>query len=559
MSVVRPLDPRLLRYARITRVFLIITVVIGSLLALLLVAQAFLLATIITKVFQSGAELNEVMAYVWLLVAVIVARMALTYLAELSAHASAAQAKSQLRSALITHAMGLGPVWLASRGEGQLATLATRGIDALDAYFSKYLPMLVLAVTVPLIGGVTIVTQDWLAAVIIAITIPLIPIFMILIGLYTKTRVDRQWRTLNVLSGHFLDVVAGLPTLAVFGRAKAQAQNIRRIGDEYRKATLKVLRISFLSSFALELMSTLSVALIAVSIGLRLVEGNFTLFAGLVVLILAPDVYLPLRQVGANFHAAADGLSAAEQVFEVLDTPLPVAGSNSAVPNPATAAITVEELTVSYPGREEPAISDFSARISPGVITAIVGESGCGKSTLLSVLLGFVAPTSGQVRIGDADLAELDIDAWRARIGYVPQRPRLMSLSLRDNVRLGNPQASDNTVLAALRDAGAESIVAELPQGLDTMLGEGGRVLSVGQSRRVALARALCQGAEMLLLDEPTAALDAATEAEVLSAVAAVAAGKTVIVVAHRASLVAIADEVITMPTFVSAAAKAQP
>ena len=544
----RPLDPRLLTYARVTRKFLVASVIIGTAIALLAVVQAFALAGIITEVFQAGAGLAEVTDAIWVLVAVILARVALSYLAEVVANSTAAKAKSQLRTALLDHVMKLGPVWLARRGEGELAALTTRGINALDAYYARYLPMLVLAVTVPIVGGVTILTQDLLAAVIVALTLPLIPVFMVLVGLYTKGRVDRQWRTLGVLSGHFLDVVAGLPTLAVFGRAKAQAANIRRIGDAYRVATLRVLRVSFLSSLVLELLATLSVALIAVSIGLRLVEGNFTLYAGLVVLILAPEVYLPLRMVGASFHAAAEGLGAAEGVFEVLDTEPPATGSRTDVPDPSRVGIEIRDLSVEYADRGAPALDGFSGQIAPGRMTALVGPSGSGKTTLLNVLLGFVQPNSGEVRIGDVDLAELDPDAWRAHVAYVPQRPRLLSMSLRDNVALGAPDADDDRIVAALTAAGATDVLDSLPDGLDTPLGEGGHGLSVGQQRRVAVARALLRDAPLVLLDEPTAALDVATEADVLAAVKEHARGRTVVVVAHRTSLAELADDVVVVP-----------
>ena len=544
----RPLDPRLLKYARVTRVFLVASVLIGTAVAGLAVVQAFALAGIITEVFQAGADLADVSTQVGVLVAVVLARVVLSYLSEVAANASAAQAKSQLRSALLEHVMRLGPVWLAGRGEGELATLATRGVDALDAYFARYLPMLVLAVTVPIVGGVAILTQDVLAAVIVALTLPLIPLFMVLVGLYTQSRVDRQWRTLGVLSGHFLDVVAGLPTLAVFGRAKAQAASIRRIGDAYRVATLRVLRVAFLSSLVLELLATLSVALIAVSIGLRLVGGDFTLYAGLVVLILAPEVYLPLRLVGANFHAAAAGLGAAEQVFDVLETAPPATGIRTDVPDPASSRITVDHLSVSYPERTEHALHDLSLTIEPGRITALVGPSGCGKSTLLAVMLGFVAPTAGAVRIGEVDVAEFDPDTWRSRVAYVPQRPRLLALSLRENVALGAPEATDEQITAALHAAGATDVLTELPDGLDTHLGDGGRGLSVGQQRRVAVARALLRDAPLVLMDEPTAALDVATEADVLRGLRTHAAGRTIVVVAHRESLAELADDIVRMP-----------
>lgn len=545
----RPLDPRLLRYAEATRGFLVACVVIGSAVAGLVVVQAFALADIITGVFQDGLGLAQLRQVLVLLVAVIVARAVLLYLAEIVAHRAGAKAKNQLRQGLLAHALNLGPGWLAGRGAGELATLATRGIDGLDAYFARYLPMLVLAVTVPIIGGVAILSQDVLSALIVALTLPLIPVFMILVGRFTQSRVDRQWRTLGVLSGHFLDVVAGLPTLAVFGRAKAQAESIRRIGDQYRLATMKVLRVSFLSSLVLELLATLSVAMIAVGIGLRLVGGGgFTLRAGLVVLILAPEVYLPLRMVGANFHAAAEGLGAAERVLDILETPVPPRGERTDVPDPARSSLVVRELTVAYPDRPVPALAGVSMEIRPGVITAITGPSGCGKSTLLAVLMGFVAPTAGEIRLAGEDLAEFDVDVWRESVGYVPQVPHLLTRSLRENVALGRPDASDEEILAALTAAGADGLAASLPAGLDTVVGEAGRGLSAGQTRRVALARALVRDCPLLLLDEPTAALDAATEAAALANLVADSRERTVVVVAHRPALLAIADVVIELP-----------
>ena len=540
----KPLDPRLLQYARATRGFLVACVVIGSAVAGLVVVQAFALANIITAVFQRGATLEVVRSSIIIVVGVILARALLLWLAEVAAQRSAAKAKSQLRTALVAQVLRLGPTWIAGQGEGELTTLSTRGIDGLDAYFAKYLPMLVLAVTVPIIGGVAILTQDVLAAIIVAVTLPLIPIFMILVGRFTQSRVDRQWRTLGVLSGHFLDIVSGLPTLAVFGRAKAQAHNIRVIGDQYRVATMKVLRVSFLSSLVLELLATLSVAMIAVSIGLRLVGGNFSLKAGLVVLILAPEVYLPLRLVGANFHAAAEGLGAAGKALDIIQTEPAAAGTSTDIPDPGTETITVDRLTVEYPGRPVPALDQVSLLIQPGLTTAITGPSGCGKSTLLAVLLGFTAPSGGKVRVGDADLAELDPDLWRQRVAYVPQSPHIFTMTLRENVVLGRPDADDSEVAAALADAGAD-FVADLPDGLDTLLGESGRTLSAGQTRRIALARALLRRAPLLLLDEPTAALDAATEARIL---AQLGGDRTVVLVAHRPALLAIADRVVELP-----------
>lgn len=318
----KPIDPRLLRYARATRLFLIAVVGLGVVGAVLVIAQAMLIAEAVVGAFQQGMSAAELRTPLLLLVAVAVGRAVVAWLTELAAHRASAAVKSELRGRLLERSAELGPGWLGGQRTGSLVALATRGVDALDDYFSRYLPQLGLAVVVPIAVLARIVTEDWVSAAIIVGTLPLIPVFMMLIGWATQSRMDRQWQLLSRLSGHFLDVVIGLPTLKVFGRAKAQADSIRRITGEYRRATMRTLRIAFISSFALELLSTLSVALVAVTIGMRLVHGEMHLYDGLVILVLAPEAYLPLRQVGAQYHAAAEGLSAAEEIFEVLETPV---------------------------------------------------------------------------------------------------------------------------------------------------------------------------------------------------------------------------------------------
>ncbi|MFD5130645.1 thiol reductant ABC exporter subunit CydC, partial [Streptomyces olindensis] len=432
---------------------------------------------------------------------------------------------------------------------------ATRGVDALDDYFSRYLPQLGLAVVVPVAVLARIVTEDWVSAAIIVGTLPLIPVFMVLIGWATQSRMDRQWRLLSRLSGHFLDVVAGLPTLKVFGRAKAQAESIRRITGEYRRATMRTLRIAFISSFALELLATISVALVAVTIGMRLVHGEMDLYIGLVILILAPEAYLPLRQVGAQYHAAAEGLAAAEEIFAVLETSVPAPGSK-AVPE---GALAFEGVTVRYPGRSADAVSEVSFTVEPGETVALVGPSGAGKSTLLHVLLGFVPPAEGRVRVGGVDLAEADLEQWRSRVAWVPQRPHLFAGTIAENVRLARPGADDEAVRRALRDAGALEFVDALPEGVGTRLGEDGTGLSAGQRQRLALARAFLADRPVLLLDEPTAALDGATEAEVVAAVRRLAAGRTVLLVVHRPALLGVADRVVRLAEPEATAAPSAP
>ena len=425
--------------------------------------------------------------------------------------------------------------------------LATRGLDALDGYFSLYLPQLLLAVIVPLVVLVAVVGKDWISAAIIAFTIPLIPLFMALVGATTRERMDRQMRTLQRLAGHFLDVVAGLPTLKVFGRAKAQAASIRETSERYRETALSKLRVTFLSSLILELVATFSVALVAVAIGLRLMGGEIGLRTALFALVLAPEAYLPLRQLGANYHASAEGMAAAEQVFAVLEEPLPARGTRRAVPNMAVADISVEGLCVTYPDRSEPALDDVSLSIEAGEVLALAGPSGCGKSTLLSVLLGLTVPERGTVSVGDVELADLDPTAWHAQLAWVPQRPHLFAASIAENVRLGRRDASSKELWNAVRAAGLADVVADLPDGLDTVLGDHGAGLSAGERQRVALARAFLRDSPLLLLDEPTANLDGQTEHEVLEAVRRLSHGRTVVLVAHRPALLSLADRVVTL------------
>ncbi|MFH9981602.1 thiol reductant ABC exporter subunit CydD [Streptomyces sp. NPDC017179] len=539
----KPIDPRLLRHARATRLFLVAVVGLGAIGACLVIAQAMLIAEVVVGAFQHRMPVAELRTPLLLLAVVACGRALVSWLTELAAHRASAAVESELRGRLLERAAALGPGWLSGQRTGSLVALATRGVDALDDYFSRYLPQLGLAVAVPVAVLARIVTEDWVSAAIIIATLPLIPVFMMLIGWATQSHMDRQWRLLSQLSGHFLDVVAGLPTLKVFGRAKAQAEAIRRITGEYRRATMRTLRIAFLSSFALELLATLSVALVAVTIGMRLVSGDMDLYVGLVILVLAPEAYLPLRQVGAQYHAAAEGLAAAEEIFAVLETPVPESGTGD-VP---TGALTFEGVSVRYPGRSADAVTDVSFSVRPGETVALVGPSGAGKSTLLNVLLGFVKPSAGRVRVAEADLADVDLEQWRSRIAWVPQRPHLYAGTIAENVRLARPDADDTAVRGALADAGALEFVDALPEAMETRLGEDGAGLSAGQRQRLALARAFLADRPVLLLDEPTAALDGATEAEVVDAVRRLSSGRTVLLVVHRPALLDVADRVVRL------------
>lgn len=559
----KPVDPRLLRHARATRWFLAASVALGLAGAGLVIAQAVLVADVVVGAFQHGRGLGALTPQLLALAGVAAGRGLVAWLTELAAHRASAAVKSELRLRLLRHATGLGPQWLGGQRSGELVALATRGVDALDDYFARYLPQLALAVVVPVAVLARIVLSDWLSAAIIAGTLPLIPVFMALIGWATQSRMDRQWQVLGRLSHHFLDVVAGLPTLKVFGRAKAQAASVRRITDQYRRATLRTLRIAFVSSFALELLSTVSVALVAVAIGMRLVNGDMGLATGLTVLVLAPEAYLPIRQVGTHYHASVEGLAAAEQIFAVLETPAPVRGA--AVPPADPAELRLAGLTVRHPDAEQPVFSGLTLTVRRGEAVALTGPSGIGKSTVLAAVLGFAPAEDGAVRLAagpddaGAALTAADPELWRARIAWVPQQPHLFAGTIAENVALARPDATAAQLRAALEAAHAWEFVAALPQREATVLGDGGRGLSAGQRQRLALARAFLADRPVVLLDEPTANLDGESEAAVVAAVRALAVGRTVLFTAHRPALLAAATRVVPLASVAAIPAAAGP
>lgn len=529
----RPLDPRLLRYAGAARAHLIGAVALGAVVTGLVLAQAGLLANALAGTGPRTVTLAA-------LVAVVAARALASYGGEVSALRAAATVKSQLRRKLIAHALrGTGDN--AGKGTGEIVTLATRGLDALDAYFARYLPQLVLACLTPLAVLVVVSGTDLLSAVVIAVTLPLIPIFMILVGLHTKARTERQWHLLERLGGHFLDVVEGLPTLKVFGRAKAQVKVIRDITDSHRRATMSTLRVAFLSALVLELLSTLAVALVAVEIGLRLLAGDMGYETALFVLLLAPEAYLPLRAVGAQFHSSMEGVTAAQSVFEVLETPLPESAPGDGHTDLTRDVIRLDGVTVRHPGGSAPLLDQVSLAVRPGERVVVTGPSGAGKSTLLSVLLRFIEPTGGH-----ASFAEVPAERWRAQVAWVPQHPHLFAATIADNIRLG-AEASAEEVRQAARLAGADEFIDALPAAYETDIGEHGIRLSAGQRQRIALARAFLRDAPLLLLDEPTAHLDGRTARTVRDAVERLMAGRTVILVTHDHAWTRHADRVITL------------
>lgn len=524
----------LLGRARAARRYVALTAALGAVTAGLVIAQALLLADALAPVIAGDAAWPDVAATVRLVALVVLVRVAVVAVQERLAHRAAGRVAAELREQVITHAAALGPRWLAQAPTAGVATLATRGLDGLEPYFVKYLPQLLLAVTVTPGALAVVAGLDWVAAITIAVTIPLVPLFMVLIGRLTAGYADRRLAVMTRLGHQVLDLLAGLPTLRALGRQEGPARRVQELGDAHRRATMGTLRVAFLSGMVLELVTTLSVALVAVGVGLRLVDGGLDLRTGLAVLILAPEVYLPLRAVGAHFHASADGVAAAERAFAVLAEPLPVAGTRPA-PDLRRTTIVLTGVSVTTPDRAGSAPADLDLVVQPNTLVALTGPNGSGKSSTVAVLLGLIAPDAGSVELvgpeGTVSLGDVDASSWWPQIAWVPQRPSLEAGTVREAVGAVSAAELDR----AARVTGFDEVVAGLPGGWDCAIGHAGHGLSLGERQRLALTRALVGPAQLVVLDEPTAHLDPAARAHVHRAIAELrSAGRTVLLVGHE-------------------------
>lgn len=539
---------RLLSLARDARTALTLTILTGLLAGWLVIGQSYLLSTTVNAVFLQKQTLLQVSRWLQLLLIVIAARGLLAWINEVAAKAVAVRIKTDLRERLFAHILALGPAF--SRGErtGELTTAAVEGIEALDAYFSQYLPQLVISTLVPLSILFLVFPLDPLSGVVLLLTAPLIPFFMYMIGRGAEAVTKRQYESLSRLSAHFLDSLQGLTTLKLFGQSKAQARNIAKVSDQYRDTTLKVLQVTFLSAFALELLATISTAIIAVEVGLRLLYARMEFHEALFLLILAPEFYLPLRMLGLRFHAGMAGTSAARRIFEILDTPVQTTmddRSQTIVHRPSS--IVFENVTFTYPGESIPALDQINLEIRAGQHIALVGASGAGKTTLASLLLRFMEPTDGNIAINQEPLTNIPLEDWRSRLAWVPQNPHLFHNTLAANIRFGKPDASDKEVASAARAAHLEEFIESLPEKYEALIGEGGARLSSGQAQRLALARAFLKDAPILILDEPTSSLDPETESLLEESTQRLMQGRTVINIAHRLNTVFNADQVIML------------
>ncbi|HET9115181.1 MAG TPA: thiol reductant ABC exporter subunit CydD [Gaiellaceae bacterium] len=539
-------DPRLLHRAREARRALAADVALGIVAALLVLAQAVLLARVAARSFY-GASLAEVSGPLALMAAVVVGRAVTGWGFEFVGRRAAAGVLSKLRLELVEHRLAAEPAALDGAESAELATVAVTGVDALETTFSRYLPQVVLALVVPLAVLVLVATIDLTSAGIMLLTLPLVPVFMWLIGRYTERRTHERWEALSLLAGHFADVVRGLPTLRAFNRAEAQAEQIERVSDRYRDATMGTLRVAFLSGAVLELAATLGIALVAVTVGVRLVDGGIGFEAGLTVLVLAPELYLPIRNVAAQFHASADGAAVAGRLLDLVEAPPRAARPLRRAPAPdlRTATIRLEHVSFAYPEVGEPVLDGLDLELPAGESVALVGPSGAGKSTLVSLLLGLVTPTDGRLLVDGVDLAAFDVATWRRQLGWLPQRPTLLRATVAENIRLGDPAATVDRLHEAAALAGADGFVRALPHGYETVVGDGGRPLSAGQTRRIGLARAFLRDAPLLILDEPTVHLDRESSDVVADALDRHWGQRTQVLISHDGELAERCDRVV--------------
>lgn len=547
------IQKKLLQHIKYMRTYTVVTVMLALLTAGLIVAQAQSIARVINAAFLSRQGLSSIMWLLGVLLAVILVRAILVWIGERISNHTATIVKSELRRRVFAHLFALGPRYTRGERSGELVNTLSEGIETLDAYFSQFFPQVCAAVVIPLcILGIAFVI-DPLSGLILLLTLPLLPFFMILIGKQANAMTQRRWHLLSQMSAHFLDVLQGLTTLKLFGRSGVQRENVRKVSAQFGAMTMKVLRVAFLSSFVMEMGATISTALVAVEIGLRLLYGGIGFEQAFFILLLAPEFYLPLRGLGPQFHAAMASMAGGQRLFEILETPAQGRGAGAdghaeLVPT----GLRFQDITFSYSSDTAPALTDVSFEVQAGQRVAIVGPSGAGKSTLANLLLRFVEPQQGEIRVMGEDGAEvalqhIPVKAWRELVAWQPQRPSLFTLTAAENIRLGRPEASMDEVIEAARQAHIHEVIEALPQGYETLIGEHGARLSGGEAQRLSLARAFIKNAPILLLDEATSTLDSASEAYVQRAIDAFAQERITLMIAHRLHTVRAADRIIVL------------
>ncbi len=530
-----------------------IALAVGVVSAVIVVVQAVALAHVVSRSLLQHVPLADVTPAIVVVGLAIVARAALHGAGDLSAHGAADRVVSRLRRELLLHALALGPRWLAGERAGELSLTATRGLRSLHTYFARYLPQAAAAAVVPVLLLAWVATQDWLSFVVVIALVLAVPLTMIWFGREATRRSERQWRRLSSLAARFLQLVEGLPTLRAFRREEQGRREVAAATEGVRSATMRTLRVAFLSALAMDMIAGFGIGFVAMVLGLRLLWGELSLQTAMAVLLVAPEIFIPLRRAGAEFHASTEGQAAAARVLEVLGTPAPAAGAAgparpAVARRPVGARLDVDAVTVEYQHRDHPAVASFSLHAEPGARVALTGPSGSGKSTVLAALLRFVEPSTGSLALDVRPASALTPAEWRSNFTWLPQRPHLFNTSLAENLRLGAPDAPDDDLRSVLAAVELSALLSNLPAGLQTALGHDGLTLSSGERQRVALARALLCPAPIVLLDEPTASLDPPTVARLAPAIEPWLGGRTVVVAAHEPALLPRFDTVVTLP-----------
>lgn len=539
---------RLLSFTRFSNLEFYLTVLFGWLGGAITILQAWFLSRIVNDVFLDKVTLDKLSEPLLFLLACTIGKSLFVFISEYSSSRLSIRIRQALRSQVLEKLSRLGPSYSQSERTGELAMTSIDGIESIDSYFSQYLPQLIFASSIPLTVLFFVFPIDSLSGVVFLLTAPLVPFFMIMIGKYGESLTQKQYSSLSIISAHFFDVLQGITTLKVFGQSKKQVGVIEEISEQYRAITMKVLRVTFLSSFALELLTTLSTAIIAVEIGFRLIYGYMEFQPAFFILILAPEFYFPLRQLGLKFHAGMTGITAAARVFEIMDEPeleKTVAVSDQPQVDLSTLdRIAFTNVNFEYPGRSAFGLININLEIKAGALTALVGKTGAGKSTIINMLLRFSQPQSGEILWDGLNIENIPLETYRSQIAWVPQNPFLFFDSIKNNLLVANPNASEDEIRQACAKASILEFIDALPQGFDTKIGERGSRLSGGQAQRIALARGFLKNAPIVIFDEPTANLDPKLENDLIRSLQELAKGKTVLVIAHRLKTVLTADKI---------------
>jgi ATP-binding cassette subfamily C protein CydD len=544
------INKRLLQYVKTMRVYVVLVGFLSLLTALSIVLQNGLIASIINGAFLAHQPLTQLLGALFILLAVLVLRAAIIWGNEVATNVVSGRVKSELRQRLFTRIFRLGPLYTRRENSAEISNTATDGVEALDAYFTRFFPQVCATAVIPTIILLVVFRFDFLSGIVLLVTWPILPFFMILIGKQANAMTARRWSLLNQLSAHFLDVLQGLTTLKLFGRSRVQEETIRHISERYGDTTMKVLRVAFLSSLVMEMGATISNAIIAVEIGLRLLYGDIPFQPAFFILLLTPEFYLPLRSLGSQFHASIESAAGAERIFDILETPLSGDEEKRNELPTKVETLTLQDVHYTYPTedeRKQEVLAGVSFQLSVGQKVALVGPSGAGKTTIAHLLLRFMEPSQGTIALNGRPISDLSPQDWRRLVAWQPQNPYVFNTSIAENIRLGNAQATMEQVIEAARNADLHEFIIGLPDGYDTVIGERGARLSGGQVQRLSLARVFLKNAPILILDEATSTLDAESEATVLQMIDRVLPGRIVLIIAHRMHTISSADRIIVL------------